>query len=127
LDSGPFQTQNFFVALLSGTHFVTVKDKFGCGTAQTSFTIINYPKFFTPNGDTYNDTWNIFEIADQSEAYINIFDRYGKLIKQIATKGEGWDGKFNGTDLPGDDYWFKLFYKENGQDKEFRSHFSLRR
>jgi gliding motility-associated-like protein len=127
LDSGPFQTQNFFGALLSGSHIVTVKDKFGCGSVATDFKIINYPQFFTPNGDTYNDTWNIFEIADQTEAYIYIFDRYGKLIKQIAPKGEGWDGKFNGTDLPGDDYWFRLFYKENGQDKEFKSHFSLKR
>jgi hypothetical protein len=29
--------------------------------------------------------------------------------------------------LPGDDYWFKVFYKENGVSKEYRSHFSLKR
>jgi valyl-tRNA synthetase len=127
LDSGPFQTSNFFVGIPSGTHTVTVKDKYGCGTARTTFRIVNYPKFFTPNEDGYNDFWNIFEIADQPEASIYIFDRYGKLIKQIATQGTGWDGKYNGADLPSDDYWFKVFYKENGEDKEFRSHFSLKR
>jgi len=127
LDSGPFQSDNFFVGLFSGNHTITVKDKFGCGTAQATFRIVNYPKFFTPNEDGYNDMWNIFEIADQPEAYIYIFDRYGKLLKQIATQGEGWDGKYNGAELPGDDYWFKVFYKENGQDKEFRAHFSLKR
>ena len=127
LDSGPFQEDNFFVSFSSGIHNVTVKDKYGCGTAQTSFRIVNYPKFFTPNGDGYNDTWNIFEIADQPEAYIYIFDRYGKLLKQIATQGIGWDGQYNGADLSSDDYWFKVFYKENGEFKEFRSHFSLKR
>jgi gliding motility-associated-like protein len=127
LDSGPFQANNYFLTFISGEHTITVKDKFGCGTAQTTFRIVNFPKFFTPNEDGYNDTWNIFEIADQTEAYIYIFDRFGKLIKQISTQGEGWDGKYNGAALPGDDYWFKVFYKENGQDKEFRSHFSLKR
>jgi gliding motility-associated-like protein len=127
LDSGPFQEDNFFVSFTSGLHTVTVKDKYGCGTAQTSFRIVNCPKFFTPNGDGYNDTWNIFEIGDQPEAYIYIFDRYGKLLKQIATQGTGWDGQYNGTDLPSDDYWFKVFYKENGESKEYKSHFSLKR
>jgi gliding motility-associated-like protein len=127
LDSGPFQEDNFFVSFTSGLHTVTVKDKYGCGTAQTSFRIVNCPKFFTPNGDGYNDTWNIFEIGDQPEAYIYIFDRYGKLLKQIATQGAGWDGQYNGTDLPSDDYWFKVFYKENGESKEYKSHFSLKR
>jgi gliding motility-associated-like protein len=127
LDSGPFQEDNFFVTLISGIHTITVKDKFGCGTVQTTFRVVNYPKFFTPNGDGYNDTWNIFEIADQPDSFIYIFDRYGKLLKQISTQGIGWDGKYNGAELPSDDYWFKVFYKEKGESKEFRSHFSLKR
>jgi gliding motility-associated-like protein len=127
LDSGLFQESNYFVGLNSGTHTITAKDKFACGVVQTSFRIVNFPKFFTPNGDSYNDTWNIFEIADQPDAYISIFDRYGKLIKQISTQGVGWDGTLNGDELPSDDYWFRAFYKENGESKEFKSHFSLKR
>jgi gliding motility-associated-like protein len=128
LDTGLFQEDNFFTNLFSGDHTVTVKDKFGCGTKQATFRIVNYPKFFTPNGDGYNDTWNISEIAaDQPEAYIYIFDRYGKLLKQLSVIGEGWDGTLNGLTLPSSDYWFRVFYKENGESKEFKSHFSLKR
>jgi gliding motility-associated-like protein len=127
LDSGLFQESNYFVGLNSGTHTITAKDKFACGVVQTSFRIVNFPHFFTPNGDGYNDTWNIFEIADQPDALISIFDRYGKLIKQISTQGAGWDGTLNDAQLPSNDYWFKVFYKENGESKEYRSHFSLKR
>ncbi|NHM08382.1 hypothetical protein G4D82_14250, partial [Flavobacterium sp. CYK-4] len=63
LDNGLFQENPFFTNLPSGYHTVTVKDRFGCGTASTTFRVVNFPRFFTPNGDGYNDTWNITEIA----------------------------------------------------------------
>ena len=31
---------------------------------------------------------------------IYIFDRYGKLLKQLSPLGQGWDGTFNGKPLP---------------------------
>jgi gliding motility-associated-like protein len=128
LDTGLFQSDPFFTNLFSGHHTITVKDKFGCGTAQDHFRIVNFPKFFTPNDDGYNDTWNITEIAeDQPDAYIYIFDRYGKLIREQSVIGKGWDGTLNGQSLPSTDYWFRVFYKENGVSKEFKSHFSLKR
>ncbi|MBL7866385.1 MAG: T9SS type B sorting domain-containing protein, partial [Flavobacterium lindanitolerans] len=82
---------------------------------------------FTPNADGYNDTWNIIGLADQPEAAIYIFDRYGKLLKQISPAGSGWDGTMNGNPLPSTDYWFKVLYKENNASKEFKAHFSLKR
>lgn len=88
---------------------------------------ITYPNFFTPNGDGYNDFWNISNLPETFEPKIYIFDRYGKLIKQINPYGNGWDGTFNGQNLPSTDYWFKLEYVENGTNKEFKSHFSLKR
>jgi gliding motility-associated-like protein len=55
---------------------------------------------------------------------IYIFDRYGKLLKQIATSGQGWDGTFNGFLLPTDDYWHTLKLVD---DREAKGHFSLKR
>ena len=43
---------------------------------------------------------------------IYIFDRYGKLIKQISPAGEGWDGTYNGQRMPTTDYWFLLEYND---------------
>ncbi|HEX8269695.1 MAG TPA: T9SS type B sorting domain-containing protein, partial [Flavobacterium sp.] len=40
---------------------------------------------------------------------------------------EGWNGTFNGAQLPSTDYWFTVFYTEDGALKEFKAHFSLKR
>ncbi|NQY07342.1 MAG: T9SS type B sorting domain-containing protein, partial [Flavobacteriaceae bacterium] len=56
-----------------------------------------------------------------------IFDRYGKLLKQLDPNGIGWDGTYNGNLLPSTDYWFKLNYIEDGVEKEFSGHFAMKR
>ena len=92
-------------------------------------TVLNYPKFFTPNNDGYNDTWNIWTLKEQPESKIYIFDRQGKLLKQLSPNGEGWDGTFNGQPLPSTDYWFRAEFIEpnTGLQKEAKGHFSLKR
>jgi gliding motility-associated-like protein len=127
LDGGPFQTQNYFTNLLSGFHQIVVRN--ACGELPAiEVRIIDYPNFFTPNNDTYNDYWNITDLADQPDAQIYIFDRFGKLIKQIQPSGFGWDGTFNGKPMPSTDYWFKIDYlNEKGDPSVFKSHFSLKR
>jgi gliding motility-associated-like protein len=39
-----------------------------------------YPKYFTPCGDGYNDTWNVRFSQNEPQLSVKIFDRYGKLI-----------------------------------------------
>ncbi|NMH24481.1 T9SS type B sorting domain-containing protein, partial [Flavobacterium solisilvae] len=76
----------------------------------------------------YHDTWNIKGLENFADATkIYIFDRYGKLLKQISSKSDGWDGTFNGQLMPSTDYWFKVEYPETGVMKEFKAHFSLKR
>lgn len=128
LDQITWQTSPTFSNLSNGSYTVYVRDILGCGILSISnLYAITYPAFFTPNGDGYNDTWNIENLPQEYEAKLYIFDRYGKLIKQISPYGEGWNGTFNNQPLPSSDYWFKLEYKENGNIKEFKSHFSLKR
>lgn len=128
LDYGPLQQSNVFQNVSAGTHVIKVVDANGCSSPLTrDILVVNYPKFFTPNDDTYNDTWNISGLQEQKDAKIFIFDRYGKLIKQIYPSGQGWDGTFNGEPLPSDDYWFLVEFTENFQSKEFKAHFSLKR
>lgn len=129
LDGDPFQDSNVFENLYDGEHTIVVRDKNGCGDSDPiKALIINYPKFFTPNGDGFHDTWNIFGLAkNQQNAKITIYDRHGKLIKQISPSGLGWDGRYNGSELPSSDYWFTVRYLEGGETKEFKSHFSMKR
>lgn len=123
LDEGAFQSSNTFYNLLAGTHTITVVDEF-CTHLTASVTVLDYPRYFTPNGDGFHDSWNIKGIDD---AVIRIFDRYGKLLKQIGPDGSGWDGTYNGRLLPSTDYWFTIDYAENGGNKTFKAHFSLKR
>ena len=129
LDNIAFQDSNTFNNVLPGEHTISVRDKNGyCNPAPISAVIINYPKFFTPNGDGYNETWNIKHLAlTNPNVPIYIFDRYGKLIKQISPTSEGWNGQFNGQSLPASDYWFTVEYVEKGESKVFKSHFTLKR
>ncbi|ESU28798.1 hypothetical protein FLJC2902T_13950 [Flavobacterium limnosediminis JC2902] len=129
LDGGAFQTSNVFLHVLPGEHTVTIHDTVGCtNIVLTGILTIGYPHFFTPNGDGYNDTWNIWSLSgNQPDSEIHIFDRYGKLIKQMVPAGTGWDGTYNGQVMPSTDYWFTVKYKENGAEKMFKAHFSMKR
>ncbi|MCC1484435.1 T9SS type B sorting domain-containing protein [Winogradskyella sp. E313] len=129
LDNGPYQDSNVFEDVSAGDHLVLARDINGCGIASTTITVIDYPRFFTPNGDGNNDQWNIEGIDSQPGARIFIFDRYGKLLKQISPTSSGWDGTFNGNLMPTNDYWFSLEYQEpiTGETRTFRAHFTLKR
>jgi gliding motility-associated-like protein len=127
LDDGAFQTSNVFTNVTAGPHTVTVGDTNGCTNLSQDVFIIGYPKFFTPNGDGFNDSWNLVGLIDQPQAKIYIFDRYGKLLKQISSSGEGWDGTYTGQLMPATDYWFTVEYTELSATKIFRAHFSLLR
>ncbi len=129
LDNGPWQDSNVFEGVSTGEHTITVIDINGCGVDTTTVIVMDYPKYFTPNGDGYHDTWNITGIKAQPNAEIYIYDRYGKLVKQLNPTGNGWNGTFNGYNLPTADYWFTVKYNEpsDGVLKEFKAHFTLMR
>jgi gliding motility-associated-like protein len=127
IDGFSWQESNVFTDIKEGEYTLSVLNKFGCGQASTTIVVADFPLFFTPNGDGYNDTWNIKGSSALDFISIQIFDRYGKLIKQIDPNGAGWNGTYNGNLLPSTDYWFKLIYSKNNVTKEFKSHFTLKR
>ena len=129
LDGGVWQSSSTFEYVVGcQEHTVAVRDVLGCSTTpEARVMIMEFPKFFTPNGDGYNDTWNIKCLRDDPTALISIFDRFGKLLFQFKPNQNAWNGVFNGSMLPATDYWFVVNYlKSNDVQTEFRSHFSLR-
>ena len=126
LDGINYQDSNVFSNLNAGEYTVYIQDKKGCGIVFETFYILDYPKYFTPNNDGYNDTWYIknLEKRNLENSIITVFDRYGKLLKQISGSSEGWNGTFNGNLLPASDYWFEIKLT-NG--KSVKGHFTLKR
>jgi gliding motility-associated-like protein len=79
------------------------------------------PNFFTPNNDGYNDTWQVTDTTNNIK-HIQIFDRYGKLLKQFTTNSQGWDGNYMGNPMPNSDYWYVIIWNTG---KPTKGHFSL--
>jgi len=129
LDGGEPTMDGTFDNVSPGIHHVTITDGENCWTYTDTVTIIDYPHFFTPNGDGINDTWAIIGQEGIPISQIYIFNRFGKLLTQLDPDGEGWDGTYNGSQVPASDYWFKIIYIEGADStqKEYKAHFSLKR
>jgi gliding motility-associated-like protein len=132
INDGQFQDDPIFNNVPPGVNTVVINDKNGCGiTEPIEFLVVGYPKFFTPNADGIHDRWNVYGISTLIDPVVFIFDRYGKLLKQIDETTVGWDGTFNGRPMPSSDYWFRMDYSrdENGiiVARSIRTHFTLKR
>lgn len=119
-----FQDSNNFYGLENGEYTVFIRDKNGCGVSSEDVYLLMYPKYFTPNGDGYNDFWRIKFSENEPNLTVTIFDRYGKLITQFDSNNVGWNGTYQGNPMPSTDYWF-VVKRENG--KEYKGHFTLKR
>ena len=126
LDNTNYQTSNVFSNVLPGIYTVYVKDKNGCGIVPKEVSVLGIPKYFTPNDDGYNDYWNMDGVSSNfyQNASIHIFDRFGKLLKQISPLSQGWDGKYNGQNMPSEDYWYVIKLQD---DRVLKGHFALKR
>lgn len=96
-----------------------------CTLCESTF---SYPNFFTPNVDGFNDFWKVNWSNEIEFSEVSIFDRYGNLIKILKNPNDFWDGTFNSNQVFSSDYWFKFTYIDcNGNKKEYKSHFTLKR
>ncbi|MEL1243968.1 T9SS type B sorting domain-containing protein [Flavobacterium sp. DGU11] len=122
IDGINFQSGNIFTGLEPGIYIVYVRNN--CGLDKQQIVLLDYPRYFSPNGDGKNDLWNLDYAFFGSRVDIVIFDRFGKTLTKLNYHSIGWDGTYNNQPLPADDYWF-VATRSDG--KEYRGHFSLMR
>ena len=126
LDNGPPQESNSFENVTLGYHTITIIDLNGCAEITKEVVVIDAPKFVTPNGDGYFDTWHITGVEILPGTVVYIFDRYGKLLTILTHDSPGWNGLYNGHQMPASDYWFLAKVRKGDINFEAKGHFSLR-
>jgi gliding motility-associated-like protein len=96
-------------------------DNNGCLSSDTiniePCLISTIPNAFTPNNDGDNDTWRIRYIEGRANVTVEIFDRWGRRVFQSkhGLPNGGWDGTFNGRNLPMDSYYY-IINMNDGSD-----------
>jgi gliding motility-associated-like protein len=102
---------------------VEVSDQQNCTIVTETFNRLGIPEFFTPNMDGFNDVWEVGNIAAFPGTQVELYDRYGKLLKVLTETDSSWNGVFNNQPLPSSDYWYRISY----ENEELKGHFSLKR
>ena len=126
LDNSSFQDEPYFTQVRPGMRTISVRDKIGCGVSNLQVGVVGYYKYFSPNNDGINDTWQVLGLKTTFNSLSNvyIYDRYGRFLSQISGPDEAWDGSYQGQPLPADDYWFRLELEDG---RIYTGHFSLMR
>jgi gliding motility-associated-like protein len=125
IDGINYQSSNVFTNAPGGLQMAYVRDNNQCRSDSKPFIVIIVPKYFTPNNDGFNDFWEVKGLANYPQAEVTVFDRYGKIITQLNSSNDSWDGTFNKKPLPTTDYWYRL--KLDKDSPELQGHFSLKR
>ena len=123
-------SDNTYFINRTDTYTVTVVDENGCeATAEIfmEFIDVEFPNFFTPDGDGRNDLWLPDNIEGFPDVLIKIYDRYGRVVEVMARNVKGWDGNYDGKPLPTGDYWYVVQLQGEQDNREFVGHFTLYR
>lgn len=60
--------------------------------------IIYVPNSFTPDGDEYNQTWNVvIDGIDKYDFIVEVYNRWGEKIWESHDSSIGWDGTYRGS------------------------------
>lgn len=66
------------------------------------------PDVFTPNGDGFNDTWELTNITAYPNAEVRVFNRWGEIAYYSYGSYGGFDGTYNGNVLPMGSYTYHI-------------------
>jgi gliding motility-associated-like protein len=96
----------------------------GCKDTQSAYVSmfddplhsIKIPNVYTPNGDSFNDCYQVGGISDNcDEVEIWIYNRWGILVFNGYLPADCWNGKYmkDGKDLPTGTYYYILKIRSN--------------
>ena len=109
---------------------LTVTDFFGCeiqrikrivNNQDIGFGNVRFPNVFSPNGDAFNQTFNITRVLDPEHdddevevIAFKVYDRWGELLYNNSDPVNGWNGFYKGAIVPADIYAYYIEISING-------------
>jgi gliding motility-associated-like protein len=69
---------------------------------------------FTPNGDGFNDYWELPKMDEWGKCDVRVYNRWGKLVYANPDYNNLWDGTSNGAPLPEGAYYFIINTENSG-------------
>lgn len=113
------------------TYLLTVTDINGCMDQDSVRIIVDQdfdvfiPNLFSPNGDGFNDTWEIPELSYYPNTAVSIINREGRMVYSSDNYDNSWDGTFEGKALPDATYYYLVQFENS--DKEYKGAVSILR
>jgi gliding motility-associated-like protein len=101
---------------------LTVSSNVGCGISTDEVEVKVYdrlkiPNTFTPNGDGYNDVWEIDLLPNFDQSVLEVYNTAGQLVHRNVGYSKPWDGTRNGAKLPAGTYYYVIDLKASKTDK----------
>lgn len=92
------------------TYTLTVTGRGNCAvTDDVNITVLKLPtppNTITPNGDGYNDVWEIKYLDQYPGCVLEIYNDAGQLVHRNIGYAKPWDGTNNGKALPAGTYYY---------------------
>ncbi|PKV48748.1 gliding motility-associated-like protein [Aquimarina sp. MAR_2010_214] len=130
---------NIFVIRETADYVLRVVDVYGCEVVivqNLTYINIRIPNYFTPdspNSTTEERFWYPRQITPNTDdpfffenMEVIVFDRYGRMLAEFKGNQQGWDGLYQGKQLPSGDYWYSIILNDV-DNREFTGHFTLYR
>ena len=93
----------------------TVEKFFEIKRSRLEFSSLVVNNSFSPNGDGINDSWGVPGIRFYEGARISVYDNVGSRLFYTESPDQGWDGTFNGKQLPVGTYFWTIEIGETGE------------
>ncbi|WMN11974.1 PKD domain-containing protein [Marivirga salinae] len=102
--------------VITTTYFVDGLTINGCPDVDSVTVVVRPPveppNVFSPNGDSFNDVWQLDQINQYPNAEVKIYNRWGKELFYSIGYDEPWDGRFNGEVLAPGVYYYVIDLKD---------------
>jgi large repetitive protein len=82
---------------------------------------------FTPNGDGYNDKWQIAFVNNYPNMEVIVFNKWGQQVHRQIGDYSPWDGTHLGINVPDGAYYYVFYYDKNKQSNYLKGSITLLR